>query len=215
MLEPIIIGFAGNIGAGKTFCAEYMAQRYGFRRRAYGTSLKEACRAMFGFNDTQLYGPGKGVESREWGFTPRWALQIFGTQCMREFFATMAVNAGFWTPEEANDIWVRSLHYKLREESAELQESKKRPLFVIDDVRFKNEYDYVRGFKHGYMVKVLIDGTPLKKSGAKAHASETGLGYLDEDHWDAVFINETSRGGLEPYSDAILAPLRAFVESVL
>ncbi len=214
MLDPIVIGIAGNKTAGKTFCAEYMAHHYKFRKYAYADSVKGAMRAIFGFTDNQLSGYLKEEPTEEWGFSPRWAMQFFGTQCMRGYFATMAVNAGYWTPEEANDVWVKSLDLKLRGVIESIQERNRRPLIVIDDVRFRNEFDYVKSFKHGYMAKVLINGQPLGH--VEGHASETGMRGVAEELWDWVLVNEVARGGHHsPYTDAILKPLREMVETIL
>lgn len=44
----MIIGICGDIGAGKDTVADCLCNRYGFRRLAWATKLKEVCWAVYG-----------------------------------------------------------------------------------------------------------------------------------------------------------------------
>ena len=57
-------------------------------------------------------------------FTPRLALQLMGTEVMRNHFAP--------------DIWINSLEYRIR------KQSNNAPCTVISDARFRNELDLIK-----------------------------------------------------------------------
>ncbi len=125
----MIIGFVGFIGSGKDTAADYLVNFHGFRRDSFANTLKDAVAAVFGWDRTLLEGRTK--EAREWReqvdlwwserlgihqLTPRWILQHWGTEVLRNHFH--------------DDIWIASLENKIR---------KTRDNIVISDVRFTNE----------------------------------------------------------------------------
>lgn len=125
----MLVGFVGQIGAGKDTAADFLVNTHGFRRDSFASSLKDAVSMIFGWDRTLIEGRTK--ESREWrdqvdtwwstrlkmpGLTPRFILQNWGTEVCR---------AGFH-----DDIWIASLENKLRKTNDHV---------VISDVRFPNE----------------------------------------------------------------------------
>lgn len=125
----MLIGFVGQIGAGKDTAADFLVNSHKFRRDSFANTLKDAVATIFGWDRTLLEGRTK--ESREWrdqvdtwwatrlnmpGLTPRFILQNWGTEVCR---------IGFH-----DDIWIASLENKLRKTSDNI---------VITDVRFSNE----------------------------------------------------------------------------
>lgn len=125
----MIIGFVGFIGCGKDTAADYLVNFHGFRRDSFANTLKDAVAAVFGWDRTLLEGRTK--EAREWreqpdewwsqrlgmpNLTPRWILQYWGTDVLRNHFH--------------DDIWIASLENKMR---------KTKDHIVISDVRFPNE----------------------------------------------------------------------------
>lgn len=125
----MIIGFVGFIGSGKDTAADYLVNFHGFRRDSFANTLKDAVAAVFGWDRTLLEGRTK--EAREWReqidtwwaerlgikeLTPRWVLQHWGTEVLRNHFH--------------DDIWIASLENKIR---------KTKDNIVISDVRFTNE----------------------------------------------------------------------------
>lgn len=125
----MIIGIVGFIGSGKDTAADYLVNFHGFRRDSFANTLKDAVSFVFGWDRTLLEGRTK--ESREWReqvdpwwsrrlnmphLTPRWVLQYWGTDVLRNGFH--------------NDIWIASLENKLRQTTDHI---------VISDVRFPNE----------------------------------------------------------------------------
>lgn len=125
----MIIGFVGFIGSGKDTAADYLVNFHEFRRDSFANTLKDAVAAVFGWDRVLLEGRTK--EAREWReqidpwwaerlnmpkLTPRWVLQYWGTDVLRNHFH--------------DDIWIASVENKLRKTKDDI---------VISDVRFPNE----------------------------------------------------------------------------
>ena len=129
----MIIGICGFIGSGKDTAADYLVNFHGFRRESFAATLKDAVANVFGWDRDML--EGRTQESRAWRetedtwwtkrlgmpITPRWILQNWGTDVLRQHFH--------------DDIWIASLENKLRTT---------RDNIVISDCRFPNE---IRGLK--------------------------------------------------------------------
>lgn len=180
----MIVGFVGFIGSGKDTAADYLVNFHEFRRDSFANTLKDAVAAVFGWDRTLLEGRTK--EAREWReqvdiwwanrlgiptLTPRWVLQHWGTDVLRNNFH--------------DDIWIASLENKMR---------KTRDNIVISDVRFPNEIKAIHN-SGGIVVRIkrgpdpdwyedavnansgsqnmswLISKTKLEK--LKIHSSET------------------------------------------
>jgi len=124
-----VVGFCGLIGAGKDTAADYLCNYHGFRRDSFASSLKDAVAYVFGWDRILL--EGRTSEARKWreqtdtwwaerlnmpNLTPRWVLQYWGTDVLRQNFH--------------DEIWIASLENKIR---------KTQDNIVISDVRFPNE----------------------------------------------------------------------------
>ena len=130
----MILGVTGLIGSGKDTIADYLVTEHGFKRVSFAASLKDAVSAVFGWDRDMLEGTSR--QSRVWReevdqwwaerlnmpqLTPRWVLQHWGTDVLRNHFHT--------------DIWVASVENKLRQTQDDI---------VITDCRFKNEVDAIK-----------------------------------------------------------------------
>lgn len=189
----MIIGLVGFIGSGKDTAADYLVNFYGFRRDSFANSLKDAVSFIFGWDRTLL--EGKTKESRAWReqvdmwwaerlsiphLTPRWILQYWGTEVLRNHFH--------------DDIWIASLENRLRKTTDNI---------VISDVRFPNEIQSIHNsggivvrIKRGldpdwYQDAVNVNKGPTNLSWAisksrleelKIHTSETSWIGLNIDH---------------------------------
>jgi hypothetical protein len=127
----MLIGVVGLIGSGKDTVAERLAQKHNFRKDSFAKSLKDAVSSMFNWDREML--EGKTDESRAWrekpdvfwskrfgkDVTPRWVLQHFGTEVMRQGMH--------------DAIWIDSCLARYKGEPT-----------VISDTRFENEIKTIR-----------------------------------------------------------------------
>ena len=154
----MIIGVCGLIGAGKDTIADYLVNVHEFRRESFANTLKDAVAAVFGWDRTLLEARTK--EARHWReqvdtwwsqrldiphLTPRWVLQYWGTDVLRQHFH--------------DDIWVASLENKMRKTKDDI---------VISDCRFPNE---IRAIKNqgGLVIRVVRGEDPAWMEAAVAH----------------------------------------------
>jgi hypothetical protein len=190
----MILGVTGLIGSGKDTVADYLCTFHGFKRVSFAASLKDAVSNVFGWDRELLEGTTK--TSREWreqkdvwwstrlkmDITPRWVLQYWGTEVLRNHFHT--------------DIWVASVENKLRQSTDNI---------VITDCRFANEvnaiksaggttmriirgeqpewYDSAVSFNKGEVKNMSWSLSKLKLDKLGVHASEYSSVGLDYDHY--------------------------------
>ncbi len=146
-----IIGISGFIGCGKSTVAVQLTENYGFRKDSFATSLKDACALMFDWPREMIEGDTK--ESREWrevtdtwwanklnipNFSPRLALQLVGTDSLRNHF-----NEG---------IWFLTLENRIRKNPNQH--------VVISDVRFPNEFKFIQE-QGGVIIRVDRGPAPV------------------------------------------------------
>jgi len=146
-----IVGLLGFINSGKGTVATKLVENYNFRQDSFATSLKDACSMIFDWPRHLLEGDTK--ESREWreivdhwwseklgiqNFSPRYALQIIGTDVLRNNFH--------------QDLWFLTLENRIRK-------NPEKPV-VISDVRFPNEIEFIK--KHnGTLLKINRGPAPV------------------------------------------------------
>ena len=127
-----IIGLTGRKRSGKDTVGKYMVDR-GYIRLAFADALKNACREIFGFTDEQLNGDElKETVDKYWEHTPREILQTVGTELFRNNLPKFCNNIN-------NDIWIRVVGKKINDLILQGQTK-----IVITDVRFENEYRFIK-----------------------------------------------------------------------
>lgn len=146
-----IIGVLGFINSGKGSVASHLVANHGFRQDSFAASLKDICSITFGWPRHMLEGDTK--QSREWreltdpwwaaklnmpGFSPRLALQLIGTDALRNHFN--------------EDIWFLTLENRIRQ-------NPDQPV-VISDVRFPNEVKFIAD-QGGVLIKVNRGPAPV------------------------------------------------------
>lgn len=123
-----IIGLCGFISSGKDTAADYLVANYNFKRESFAGALKDIVSIIFGWDRELL--EGRTLQSRQWRetedtwwsnrlnmpITPRWVLQYWGTEVLRNNFH--------------DEIWIASLERKLLSSNQNI---------VITDCRFPNE----------------------------------------------------------------------------
>lgn len=186
-----IVGIVGLINSGKNTVAEILVKNHGFIQDSFAASLKDACSVIFDWPREMLEGDTE--ESRKWreipdnwwsdnlgiaDFSPRLALQLIGTDVIRDNFS--------------DKIWFLTIKNKIRKNT-----DKK---FVISDVRFPNELDFIRE-NGGYILRVTRGKNPdwydtalkanlgdkdalmsMKTLYGNVHSSESSLAGVDCDY---------------------------------
>jgi len=130
----MIVGISGFINSGKNTVASELTTIYGFRKDSFASSLKDACSSIFDWPRDLL--EGETAESREWrenvdswwaeklgmpNFSPRLALQLIGTDSLRNHFN--------------ENIWFLTIENRIRKNTGNT---------VISDVRFPNEIKFIQ-----------------------------------------------------------------------
>src|SRR5271166_5286796 len=146
-----IIGLIGLIGSGKGTVAKQLVEEYDFRQDSFASSLKDACAVMFDWPRHML--EGDTAESRKWreevdtwwseklnmpNFSPRLALQVVGTEALRNNFH--------------QDLWFLTLQNRIRKNPNQH--------VVISDVRFPNEIKFLQD-QNGILVRVNRGPLPV------------------------------------------------------
>ncbi len=146
-----IIGLVGFIGSGKGTVASKLVDGYNFRQDSFAASLKDACAVIFDWPRHLLEGDTQ--ESRNWreisdpwwseqlnmpNFSPRMALQVMGTDVLRNNFH--------------QDMWFLTLQNRIRKNPGQN--------VVISDVRFPNEIKFIQD-NGGTLIRVNRGPTPV------------------------------------------------------
>lgn len=157
----MIIGLTGGKGAGKSTVARCIRYKYGYKILSFAQPIKDMLISMglreYDVNDPDL----KEVVCTEFTKSPRYMMQSLGTEWGRELIS--------------DRIWITCLEQRI---SPYMD-------YVIDDVRFQNEAEFIRskGGKIIHVERTRMDNGDL-------HVSEAGIS--DE------FIDTTIKN-LSPY----------------
>ena len=185
----MLIGVVGLIGSGKDTVSKRLEEKHGFRRDSFAKSLKDAVSAMFNWDREML--EGNGDDSRQWRerpdefwskkfgktVTPRWVLQHFGTEVMRQHMH--------------DAIWIDSC----------LSRYDGKPT-VISDTRFQNELKTIKENK-GQIILVKRGELPTREEMQEkgAHKSEWDwMGW----NFDHVIDNDGSKEDLYKKVDDLI-----------
>jgi hypothetical protein len=209
-----IIGICGFMGSGKDTIADYLVNIHGYKRESFANSLKDSVAVTFNWDREMLEGRSK--QSREWreqvdewwaerlgmpNLTPRWVLQYWGTEVVRQTFH--------------DDMWIASLQYKLATTKDDI---------VITDCRFPNELKAIRDLG-GQVIRVKRGPEPswydqaiqynkgpnqnfswalsrgqLEQQGV--HASE--YSWVGQE-FDKMFVNDTTLDDLYSQVEGLIA----------
>lgn len=210
-----VVGILGFKGSGKDTAGDFLVREHGFVLDSFANPLKDAISAVFGWERDLLEGstsesriwreqPDEWWESKlDWSshparvlsprFTPRIALQYFGTEVFRGHFH--------------NDIWILSLENRLRGKDK----------VVLTDCRFPNEFKVIKGMK-GLAFRVVRGPEPdwysdacLAANGSEEHIrlmEKVGVhssewAWLTQD-FDAVIENNGTIKDLEKNVECLI-----------
>ena len=158
----MIVAICGRKGTGKSTAGDYIAEQYSFKQYSLAQPLKDALKAMFGFENEQLYGDEKDVVHPLYEITPRRMLQTLGTEW------------GQHTLDIGRDIWVKRFM---------LLEHDPRKNYVISDVRFQHELDALKEVDELVSICLFRGGTSGDPHESEALALKTDYGIFNEsDH---------------------------------
>lgn len=184
ILDSRLIGVTGLMGSGKDTISNMILKMKPdvFRLRAFAAPLKQALIAMFGWTAEQIEDRKfKEEEDPDWGFSPRKAMQLLGTEYGRQLLR--------------DDIWV---HAAKNFHKRSLMENRGT---IMTDVRFNNEVDWIRSEPNSVIIHVIDpehDYTIEPK-----HVSERGVSRHES---DVVIVNDKRLG-----FDALKQSLSALV----
>ena len=157
-LPNIIIG--GHINAGKSTIARYLEKKYKYHKYSLGDGVKNFVVDLYKIlhtlhpeiNEIELYE----LYNRETKENHRQKMQLLSTELIRNYFG--------------DDIWIKYLINNI-----------KFP-FVIDDLRFKNEYQHFKNMINVVYVRVVRSEELLSN-----HISEQDLKDIKPDY---IIIND-------------------------
>lgn len=166
----MIIGISGKARAGKDTLAKFIGEEFKrkynrkFYEAAFAFELKNMCKFQFGLSDDQLWGDKKEIEDGRF---------------MRATLGGDPEYSIFWTPREImqelgtfyrkiqTDFWIKGLKKFLQNELLKGHKD-----FVITDVRYRNEAEFIKG-KKGVIIRV--DRSLDNEIQGADHKSETEL----------------------------------------
>ena len=189
----MLIGLVGLIGSGKDTVAERLITHHGYKRDSFAKSLKDAVSSMFNWDREML--EGNTSESRAWReqpdkfwsekmgkeVTPRWVLQYFGTEVMRQ---------GMY-----DAIWVDSVIGRYKGDKT-----------VISDTRFQNEIKTIKAHG-GIVVLVKREEIPTREEMQKQGIHQSEWDWVGSD-FDYTINNTSSLEGLNANIDQFIRQLQ-------
>lgn len=152
-----LIAFTGLKGSGKSTAAELIADHYDYRVVSFADKVREIAAKLFGFDLAKLKDPDYKEEYvEELGKTRREVLQWVG-MTMRDTYGA--------------DFWIRKMEENIREANNRWPHRN----YVIDDVRFPNEAEWVK--QQGGVVCGIVDTNIM-------HEDEMGMigGHIEAMH---------------------------------
>lgn len=157
----IIIGLTGRAGSGKDTLASYLVVHHGFTQLAYADPIRDMLELGMGIESHHLREDKESLIP--WlGVSGRHLMQTLGTEWGRDLIR--------------QDLWRLLLMRRLDR----LQEETDR--FVISDLRFENEADFIHSLPGGTVWHLERPHV----APVRAHTSESGIDYQPG---DAILIN--------------------------
>lgn len=154
---------AGKKGSGKDTVADYLVKS-GWIKLSFAGYLKKALEILFGFEKEQLWGNKKEVNDSFWEASPRYLMQLIGTNVLRDYLKNKISKKIIINNKEYNfSFHIKRLHKEVKKL---LDENKK---VVIADTRFQDEINWGK-LLNGKVIKIIRKN--LKKNKYSEHKSE-------------------------------------------
>lgn len=144
----MLLGICGFAGSGKTTVSNMLVQNHEYNQIAFADTVKDVTSVLFGWPRDLLEGDTpesrlfRETPDKFWSarldriVTPRWALQIMGTEAGRD-----AIH---------ENIWIFCAEAKIKDHEN----------VIISDARFPNEIKFIRE-KGGYVIRVVRGSEPV------------------------------------------------------
>lgn len=163
MMVRTIVALCGKKGCGKDTAAQALLSK-GYSGQKFAGPLKDACRILFNFDESQVEGDAKDEYDPLWGTTPRTVLQFMGTEVFQYKINDVLPGIG-------RTFWTKSLIQRIEAQEGDI---------VISDMRFQHEIDALKALDPLIYKVVSIK---INRGGASAdkHASETELDAIECD----------------------------------
>ncbi|GIU69004.1 MAG: hypothetical protein KatS3mg002_0240 [Candidatus Woesearchaeota archaeon] len=199
----MIIGFTGKFGCGKTTIAKLLLTKlnhlgYKSIRKAFADFLREEVAELFDIELDDLYHK---------------KTKLIHRLKFKTFFNTDSMTIGTLLQKWGTDIRrSHNLNYWVEKFEKWYLDNKDQYIFVlVDDVRFKNEYDLVK--KYGKCVRIYPypewEKEFVPKSGRDPnHQSEIDLDDKTDNEFDFVFHPSYGIDYLEIYARQILDEIK-------
>jgi hypothetical protein len=183
-MSQLLIGLTGPARTGKSTTAHHLLLEHGFECYAFADPLRDALMAIFQLSPEAFEGAAKEEPIAWLGRSPRQLMQLLGTEWGRHMISA--------------NLWVDLAEQHL---DALANASWPAPDFVISDLRFENEADFVR--KRGGVVVHLQRFDAPK---VNPHLSEAGVS-LHKD--DLVLVNDGDLPSLQRQIEELIQTLQA------
>lgn len=187
-MRQILIGLAGRARTGKTTAANHLANVHGFQTYAFADPLRDGLMNILNLSPCDFDGDRKERPIEWLGRSPRELMQSLGTD---------------WGRDQVHpDLWLL-----LAEQNLEFlgQTNENATGFVISDLRFENEAEFIRQ-RGGMVIHVLRPDA----AEVNPHLSEAGVSIHDN---DLVLHNDGALDDLFGQLDEFFTALTARAES--
>jgi len=158
-MKPILIGLAGPARSGKSTAADHLVRNHLLEHYAFADPLRSGLMEIFNLDPDDFEGASK-EQPVEWlGRSPRELMQSMGTEWARQLVHP--------------DVWVKIAEQNLNY----LQNTLSSVVgFVVSDVRFENEAQFIRQ-RGGTIVHIVRPDAPA----VNPHVSEAGIQHQPGD----------------------------------
>lgn len=152
-MKPLLIGLAGPARSGKSTAADHLVRNHLLEHYAFADPLRSGLMEIFNLDPDDFEGERKEQALAWLGRSPRELMQSMGTEWARQMVHP--------------DVWVRIAEQNLNY----LQNSLSSVVgFVVSDVRFDNEAEFIRR-RGGTIIHITRPDAPP----VNPHASEAGI----------------------------------------
>ncbi|UQS91700.1 deoxynucleotide monophosphate kinase [Pseudomonas chlororaphis subsp. piscium] len=182
-MKPILIGLAGPARSGKSTAADHLVRNHLLEHYTFADPLRSGLMEIFNLDPDDFEG-AKKEQPVDWlGRSPRELMQSMGTEWARQMVHP--------------DVWV-----KLAEQNLNYMQNSLSGVvgFVVSDVRFENEAEFIRQ-RGGTIVHIVRPDAP----GVNPHVSEAGI---RRQAGDLIVYNSRSRESLRRWLDGCVRAIR-------